>query len=177
MVVWWYQPDDQWLYLGKIPEFRFSRWTGHYKFIVIQQLLSWHPASAMSVLSVWLQVLQNCPVINTIQETDTLKVRLTMALFFVIFSRGVSSDSNIWPGLINPDYDYLFSSVHNNIYNYLKYVPICHYHIPKIKPPRLKCLKNKNCPQQTEFSRPKICSFPKVSADKRCPTKKVSTPN
>ena len=64
LVVWQYQPHDQWLYLGKFQELHFSRWNGHY--VVKKQLLSWNPASA------WLQVLQNCPVINNFQVTDTL---------------------------------------------------------------------------------------------------------
>ena len=34
----------------------------------------------------------------------------------VTFSRGFSSDSNIYPGMINPDYDI---SAYNNIFNYL----------------------------------------------------------
>ena len=39
----------------------------------------------------------------------------------VTFSRGFSSDSNILPGIINPNYGmiYLSSSVYNNIFNYL----------------------------------------------------------
>ena len=37
----------------------------------------------------------------------------------VTFSRGFSSDSNIWPGMINPDYDI---SVYNNIFNYLSWI-------------------------------------------------------
>ena len=39
----------------------------------------------------------------------------------VTSSRGFSSDSKILPGIINPNYGmtYLFSSVYNNIFNYL----------------------------------------------------------
>ena len=37
----------------------------------------------------------------------------------VTFSRGFSSDGNIWPGMINPDYDIF---VYNNIFNYLSWI-------------------------------------------------------
>ena len=37
----------------------------------------------------------------------------------VTFLRGFSSDSNIWPGMINPDYDIC---VYNNSFNYLSWI-------------------------------------------------------